>query len=136
MDEFCQDVVAGAAPPGLRGTYKTFRNPAWLFCALTFGISWTVWTYLSRLNTSPGNALPFLTTEITPRGVLLIVGNLAPGIVAMMLHPLIKSPETSRFRDQFKFRGCSADVYVFAITCPVLIYMVVLWTEGGITDGD
>lgn len=132
MDKPYQGIVP-AETPSLRTEAKTLRNPAWLFCALTFGFSWAVWIFVSRVDASSAETVhPFLTTEISVRGILLILGNLVPGIVAIVLSLLLKSSETNRLRYQFRLRGCSADVYIFAIICPVLIYMVVLWNEGGV----
>jgi membrane protease YdiL (CAAX protease family) len=108
------------------------NNVAIAYCFITFAVSWAAWIFAARAGSSLVEFRVFaLAVKLTRQGALALLGNIAPGVVAILM--LLASGRGLRpLLVQFSLPRCSKVLYLFAITIPIALNLLMLWAEDGV----
>lgn len=125
--------VAGS--PTVMRTRGHGNNVAIAYCLITFAFSWTAWILAARAGDSLVEIRVFtLAVKLTRQGALELLGNVAPGLVAILML-LAGGRGIWPLLVQFRLPRCSKLLYLLAITIPIALNLLMLWAEDGINLG-
>jgi membrane protease YdiL (CAAX protease family) len=105
-------------------------NGAIAYCLITFATSWTAWVLSTKVDASLLEFKAFsLSITLTRQGGLELLGNIAPGLVAILMS--VRRGRLRLLLRQFEVRRSSAVLYLFAVAVPIALNLLVLVVEDG-----
>jgi membrane protease YdiL (CAAX protease family) len=120
-------------PEARHGESQT--SSAWLplvaiYCTLTFAASWSLWLVAATINDSEWILrLPHLNLTLQKSFALFMIGNSAPGIVAILLGLFGGLNNLRQFFKQLHHTARSASLYPFAILSPIPLVLLMFLAQ-------
>lgn len=115
----------------MTNTSNPRNHAAVTYCAITFLFSWSAWVLATREpNAAVTISIFSLNLTWTLQDALAMIGNLVPGIVAILM--LVAAGKPLRpLLDQFHFPSCSKFLFLFSIATPIVLNFLLLVAEEG-----
>jgi len=115
----------------ITNTTRRWDRAATTYCAITFLFSWSAWVLATK---EPDAVLSIailsLNVTVTRHHALALIGNLAPGIVTILML-LVTRKSLRPLLVQLRFPRCSKFLFLFSIAVPVALNFLLLVAEDG-----
>jgi membrane protease YdiL (CAAX protease family) len=103
------------------------KHSAIIYCCLVFVVSWSLWIAAGGSSDAPLNfSVLFLDFHFSQETVLVILGNLAPGVIAIVMGLLKKEKP---FRNFLRTPRAPSFLYAFAIFAPLAIRLAMFMVQ-------
>ena len=106
------------------------KQSAIIYCCLVFVMSWSLWFAAEKSGDATMNVnILFLHLQLSQKTVLVIFGNLAPGLIAVVIALLNEEKPFRNFLAQLRPPKISGGLYVFAIFAPLAINLAMFMAQ-------
>lgn len=104
-----------------------------LYCGVVFVVSWSLWYAAGMIDDTTWNiSFLFFHLEIPQSSALTVLGNLVPGLVAVIIVLIVGGKECSDYFSQLRIPRCSGLLYSFAVLAPVIVVLLMFLAQEGL----
>lgn len=107
-----------------------WKRPAIIYCSLVFVMSWSLWLAAGRSGDAPTEvSFLFLHVDLSPKSVLVMFGNVVPGIVAVIMKLLNDERPLRSFLVRLRPPKSPKFLYVFAVVAPLAVNLAMFLAQ-------
>jgi membrane protease YdiL (CAAX protease family) len=106
------------------------KRSAIIYCCLAFAVSWSLWVAAEKSGETPMTiSVLFLHFHFSQKLVLVVLGNVAPGLIAVVMALLNEEKPFRIFLAQFCPTKSLGGLYIFAIFAPLAINLAMFMAQ-------
>ena len=111
-----------------------WKRSAIIYCGLVFVVSWSLWIVAGKAGDATTQvSFLFLHLDLSQKSALVMLGNVVPGIVAMIMKLLNDERPLRSFLVRLGPPKSPRLLYVFAVVAPVAVNLTMFLVQEGLT---